>query len=82
MDTQHKPLDSNHFETCPHCQGQMLTETQLEKVAERAATKAVAMMRNQFYQGVGSAVVGRFFWLLGLITVSVALWMNAKGLLK
>lgn len=60
----------------------MLTEAQLELVAERAATKAVAMMRSQFYQGVGSAVIGRLFWLVGLIVVGAAAWMHSWGMLK
>ena len=82
MPPDHKPLASNHFEHCPHCQGQMLTEQQLEQVAEKAAIKAVELFRNQFYRGVGAAVVGRALWLIGAMTLAVALWLSSRGVLK
>lgn len=82
MQTEHKPLDSNHFETCPHCGGRGLTDAQLMKIAEQAATRATAMMRSQFYQGIGAAVVNRFLWLMGAIAVAIILFFNPHSFFK
>lgn len=59
-----------------------LTEEQIEVIAERAAEKAIGKMAEQAYLQVGKTVVGKLLWLVGLVVVGAAYWLDSKGLLK
>ena len=59
---------------CPH-----ITEEDVERIAERAATKAVAKITDYVYIEVGKSVLKRILWLTGAAIVGVAAWMHSKG---
>lgn len=59
---------------CPY-----LTVEDIEKVAERAADKAVKKITDQVYLEVGRSVVNKFLWAVGAITVGFVLWLHSKG---
>lgn len=59
---------------CPY-----LTAEDIEKVAERAADKAVKKITDQVYLEVGRSVVNKFLWAVGAITVGFVLWLHSKG---
>lgn len=65
---------SNQNNGCPY-----LTEEEIERIAERAADKAVEKMADQAYQAIGKGVVSRFLWIVGVITVGFAAWLHSKG---
>lgn len=49
----------------------VLSERQIDQIAEKAAEKAIAKMTNQIYQEIGKGVVTKFLWLLGAFVVGV-----------
>lgn len=49
----------------------MITDAQMDAIAERAADKAI----EKIYAEVGKNVLRRLAWLIGLIVISVALWL-------
>ena len=62
---------------CPH-----ITEEDVERIAERAATKAVAEITDYVYIEVGKSVLKRILWLTGAAIVGVAAWMHSKGFIS
>ena len=49
----------------------ILTEQQIEEIAERAAEKAVVKLQNQIYQSVGKGMIGlvvaKLHWIIGAL---------------
>lgn len=68
--------NSNPTRGCPY-----LTEEEIDKIAERAADKAVEKVTVQAYQAIGKGVVTRFLWMIGLITAGFVTWLHTKGFL-
>lgn len=82
MPQDHKQSEPDSFKECPYCKGHTLSNEQLTKIAEQAANRATAIMRNNFYQGIGAAVVNRFLWLMGAAAVAIILLLNPHTLFK
>lgn len=59
-----------------------LTEAQIEKIAEKAAAKAVAKLTDHVYREVGKGVVTKLFWIVGVVCTAAFLWFQTKGLIK
>lgn len=57
-----------------------LTEEQIEEIAERAAERAMKKLADHMYKEVGRSVVNKFFWVVGIISVGMYLWLKQKGL--
>jgi hypothetical protein len=57
-----------------------LTEEQIEEIAERAAERAMAKLTDHMYKQVGKGVVNKLFWIVGVISVGLYLWLKQKGL--
>lgn len=55
-----------------------LSEVEVELLVERVCEK---VMLN-FYSQIGRSVVNKLFWVIGVIAVSVALWLAGAGKLK
>lgn len=49
----------------------VLSEKQIDLIAEKAAEKAIAKMTNQIYQEIGKGIVTKFLWLVGAFAVGV-----------
>lgn len=58
-----------------------LTEEQIEEIAERAAERAMKKLTDHMYKEVGRSVVSKLFWIIGVISVGLYLWLRQKGLL-
>lgn len=59
-----------------------LTDAQVEKIAERAADKAVSKLTDRVYRDVGKNVIEKLFWIAGVCAVAAFLWLQSKGLIK
>lgn len=59
-----------------------LTDEEIEMIAEKAAQKAVARMTNDLYREVGRGVVNKFFWIVGLSTIGVYVYLQQKGYIR
>jgi hypothetical protein len=59
-----------------------LTDAQVEKIAEKAADKAVAKLTDRVYRDVGRNVVQKLFWIVGVVSVALFFWLQSKGLIK
>lgn len=64
-------------DSCP-----MMDDETIELIAERAAKKAVEKMTSQVYQEIGRGLVSKFTYLIGVVVVGLAFWLNSKGFLK
>lgn len=58
-----------------------LTEEQIEEIAERAAERAMKKLTDHMYKEVGRGVVNKLFWIVGVISVGLYMWLKQKGLL-
>ena len=79
MEERRKP-DQSVCGRREHCA--LMEEESIEKIAEKAADKAIAKLTAHVYQEIGRNIVGKFLWLIGAITAGMAIWMHGKGLLK
>lgn len=52
-----------------------LTEEMIEAIAERAAKKVM----DSVYREVGKSLLTKMVWALGVIGVSVAIWLTGKA---
>lgn len=59
-----------------------LTDSQIDKIAEKAATRAVAQITDQFYREVGKGVISKFVLIVGVLTVAAFVWAKANGWIK
>lgn len=59
-----------------------LTDKQIDKIAERAADRAVAKITDQVYREVGKGVLSKFVWIVGALATAAFLWAYSKGLIK
>lgn len=59
-----------------------ISEDQIEKIAERAADKAVAKVTDEVYKLVGKSVLEKLFYIVGAIAVGAYFWMQSKGVVK
>lgn len=59
---------------CPH-----ITEEDIERIAEKAATKAIDRMKDEFYREIGKGFVNKFLVLTGITVVGIASWLHSKG---
>lgn len=67
-------LPTQSFQAAP------LTEEQIEEIAERAAERAMKKLTDHMYKEVGKGVVNKLFWIVGVISVGLYLWLKQKGL--
>lgn len=59
-----------------------LTEAQIEKIAEKAADRAVAKITDQVYREVGKGVISKFVWIVGALAVSAFIYAKTQGWIK
>ena len=59
----------------------LLDDSELEKIAERAAEKAIKKLTNHVYQEVGKSVVSKFVYIVGACSIGLYLWMKSKGVI-
>ena len=72
--------EQTQAQTChPDCP--LLDDSELEKIAERAAEKAIEKLTSHVYQEVGKSVVSKFVYIVGALTLALYLWARSKGLI-
>lgn len=52
-----------------------LTDEQIEAIAERAAEVAF----KKIYEEVGRSVIKRIFWIVGVATLFIMMWLGGNG---
>lgn len=82
MDTAHNKQQAGICPTCNRCHSHGLDNEQLELVAEKAAAKAVVLMRDNLARGVGFKVINTFAVMLGLMIVGLFFWLATLGIVK
>ena len=70
------------FAQCPKYNLHELTDEQIDAIAEKAAKRAVAMARDDFYKDVGETIIGKTKWLVGAIVVGGFVWLAQHGMIK
>lgn len=53
----------------------VLSDEQIERIAERAAEVAL----EKVYTSIGKSVVSKFLWLCGAAALAITAWMNGAG---
>jgi hypothetical protein len=61
---------------CPY-----ITEDDIERIAESAATKAVEKITGYVYMEVGKSVIKKILWFAGAAAIGLAAWLHSKGFL-
>lgn len=59
-----------------------LTDKQIERIAEKAADRAVAKITDHVYREVGKSVVSKFLWIVGALAVALFIWGKTHGWIK
>jgi len=59
-----------------------LTDAQMERIAEKAAAKAVQKMTGKMYEEVGRSVVSKGLTVLGVVAVAALSYLYSKGFIK
>lgn len=60
----------------------VLSDEQIEAIAERAAERAMEKLTNHVYREVGRSVVQKAFWIVGVSVVGGYLWLKSNGYVK
>ena len=58
-----------------------LDDSELEKIAERAAEKAIEKLTNNVYREVGKSVISKFVYIVGACSLGLYLWLKSKGVI-
>lgn len=67
--------------TCQLPECPLLDDSELEKIAERAAEKAIKKLTNHVYQEVGKSVISKFVYIVGACSLGLYLWLKSKGVI-
>lgn len=59
-----------------------LTDAQLDRIAEKAAVKAVEKMTGRMYEEVGRSVVSKGLTIIGVVAVALFTYLYGKGIIK
>lgn len=59
----------------------VLSEEQIDAIAEKAAQKAVASLTDHVYKQVGKGVINKLFFIVGVCAVALYLWAQQQGLI-
>lgn len=60
----------------------VLTDEQMDDIAERAATRAVEKLTQDAYRAVGKSVVDKFLYILGVCALGLYFYLQQKGIIK
>jgi hypothetical protein len=60
----------------------VLTDDQIDAIAKKAAMHAVGQLTDHVYKQIGKGVLSKVFWIVGVIAVSLYLWLKSKGVIS
>lgn len=52
-----------------------LTEADIDRIAERAAERAI----EKVYTEIGKSIVSKVFYFVGAVTLAIGAWLSGKG---
>jgi hypothetical protein len=80
----HKAMEEleDSFKMCPKFDLHELSEEQIDDITTKAAKKAIELAKADMYQGVGKAVVGWIFWIVGVGAVGLFVLAVKMGWIK
>ena len=52
-----------------------LTEADIDRIAERAAERAI----EKVYTEIGKSIVSKVFYFVGAVTLAVGAWLSGRG---
>lgn len=58
----------------------ILSEEDIDKIAEKAADKAIEKIEAHIYSQVGKSFINKFFQFLGAALIAIAYYLHDKGL--
>lgn len=58
---------------------QARSDEELEDIAEKAATKAIAKLTDEAYRMVGKSILEKLYWMVGALVVGAYLWADHHG---
>lgn len=58
------------------------SEEQMDSIAERAAERAMQKLTDEAYKSIGKSLVGKLFWVVGVLATAAYFWAQGKGLIK
>lgn len=59
-----------------------LSDTQIDDIAEKAATKALSKITDMAYREVGKSVVSKLLYVTGVLAVAGFLYLQSHGWFK
>lgn len=59
-----------------------LSDDQIERIAEKAADRAVEKMTAEAYKAIGRGVVNKALWIIGMIATAGVIWLAKAGHIK
>lgn len=62
--------------------GVSLSQDQINQIADHAAERAVAKMKDEFFKEIGKRVWNGIVWAAGISVIAAFLWAQSKGLIK
>lgn len=74
-------MNNDYQDRHPACLCQEQVEEIANLAAERAAEKAVELIKEDVYQSVGRLVVDKLLWLVGVLAMGVYFWVESKNFL-
>jgi hypothetical protein len=74
--------DTDTFDGTERRKKYRIPEAEIEKIANRAAQKAVQRMLDDGYKAVGRNVLEKGIWFVGLIACGLFAWLMSKGFIK
>lgn len=60
----------------------IISEEDLEEIAERASDKALEKMEKRMYERIGRTFMSKFFQAVGAMLIPLALFLYSKGFIK
>ena len=76
-------MDEQFYEGPDRRRAPLLTDDQIEHIAQKAAELAVQKMTTEVYASVGRSVLQKVFWIVGVIATAMVLGnASIKELIK
>lgn len=60
----------------------IISEEDLEEIAEKASDKALEKMEKRMYERIGRTFISKFFQVIGALIIPIALYLYSKGFIK
>lgn len=76
------PLDEKPAEPTYDRRRVVLSESQVNQIAEKAADLAVKKVTDEAFKQVGKRVIEKFLWIVGVAAVALFVYLTKTGAIK